>query len=519
MRQVSRALVGAGALLLYGAASRAADNPCSSPSLQVVVGAAQWNGWGQDLENSRYQPEPAIRASDVPKLAVKWAYGYGGEPVVGQPTIVDGRLFVVGPTGRVVSLDARTGCAYWSFDAAASSRTAISIGELAALRPVAQPKHMRRSRRSARKPAHVEWTKAPSAAFFGDDSGAVYALDAQKGTLLWKTQVDSHPTARIAGSPILYQDRLYVPVATSEEVRLARAESTQAGKPCCTFRGSVVALDIATGRVAWRTFTIAEGSQVAGAAIESAPTVDVKRGLLYVGTGKSYSGADAPAGTAATPGAEAPLANAVVALALKDGAVVWSKSMAHAGDVRGGFSSAPILRNLANGHQILVAESQSAVVYGLDPDRGGDILWQTKANESDASAGLSWGSAADHRVLYVGSSGLAAIELKSGVKRWYVPALMPACSWGAEACAHAQSQAITVMPGIAFSGAVDGHLRAYSTIGGKTVWDFDTAKEYPTVNLVKAGGGSLDHGGPTIVNGIVYVNSGNALIAFSVGGK
>jgi polyvinyl alcohol dehydrogenase (cytochrome) len=508
MRRDSIALVGAGALLLCSAASMAGDNPCSSPSAQVVVGAAQWNGWGQDLENSRYQPEPAIRASDVPKLAVKWAFGLGGDSSVGQPTIVDGRLFVTGATGRVYSLDAKTGCTFWAFDAAASSRTAISIGELAALRPAPQPKPSRRSRRSARKPAHVEWTKAPSAAFFGDDSGAVYALDAQKGTLLWKTQADTHPSARIAGSPILYQDRLYVPVATSE-----RAEPAQAGAVCCTFRGSVVALDIATGRVVWRTFTIAEGSQAAGAAIESAPTVDVKRGLLYVGTGKSYSGADAP------PGAEVPLAGAVVALALKDGAVMWSKPMARAGDVGGGFSSSPILRNLANGHQILVAESQSAVVHGLDPDHGGDILWQTKANESDPSAGLSWGPAADHRVLYVGSNGLTAIELKSGVKRWYAEALTPACSWGAEACAHAQSQAITVMPGIAFSGAVDGHLRAYSTIGGKTVWDFDTAKEYPTVNLVKAGGGSLDHGGPTIVNGIVYVNSGNALIALSVGGK
>ena len=137
MRQVSRALVGAGALLLYGAASLAADNPCSSPSFQVVVGAAEWNGWGQDLENSRYQPEPAIRASDVPKLAVKWAFGFGGDSSVGQPTIVDGRLFVTGATGRVSSLDAKTGCTYWTFDAAASSRTAISIGELA---PLSSPK-------------------------------------------------------------------------------------------------------------------------------------------------------------------------------------------------------------------------------------------------------------------------------------------------------------------------------------------------------------------------------------------
>jgi len=70
------------------------------------LGSAQWNGWGRDIENTRYQPEPAIRATDVPKLALKWAFGFQGSAVAGQPTVVDGRLFVASATGRVYSLDA-----------------------------------------------------------------------------------------------------------------------------------------------------------------------------------------------------------------------------------------------------------------------------------------------------------------------------------------------------------------------------------------------------------------------------
>jgi polyvinyl alcohol dehydrogenase (cytochrome) len=124
--------------------------------------------------------------------------------------------------------------------------------------------------------------------------------------------------------------------------------------------------------------------------------------------------------------------------------------------------------------------------------------------------------------------GLTAVDVKSGAKRWHTPAPPAVCAWGERNCYQAQSQAVTVMPGVAFSGSVDGHLRAYSTIDGKILWDFDTAKEYPTVNGVKASGGSLDHGGATIVGGLLYVNSGygrllgqpgNVLLAFSVGGK
>ena len=521
-------------------------NLCATPDRPLALGSDQWNGWGQDIENTRYQPEPALRASDVPKLALKWAFGFQGSAVAGQPTVVDGRLFVLSSAGRVYSLDAKTGCTYWTFNAAAGTRTAIAIGEFAPPRSAAAassrvlaPSRHKRGAKSKPKisltDAHLDILKAPSAAFFGDDSGAVYALDAQRGTLLWKTQVESHAQARIVGAPTLYHEHLYVVVASNEQ-----SAAVDAAYACCTFRGSVASLDMTTGRILWKTSTITEephsyrkaaGVQAlgpAGAAVTAAPALDTKRNLLYVGTGGSLT--DVPQ----------PLTDAVVALDLTDGQVRWSKQFARH-DTAGAadFGSSPILRTLADGKQILLAAQRSGIVYALDPDRGGEVLWQTKVAEDNVPTGIEWAPAADHRRLYVALSGLAAepdntaggvaaLDMKTGVKRWYTAAPSPACSWGAEACAHAQAQAVTVIPGVAFSGSMDGHFRAYSTIDGKVLWDYDTAKDFPTINGIKGSGGSLDQGGAAIVNGVVYINSGygqrygqpgNVLLAFSVDGK
>jgi polyvinyl alcohol dehydrogenase (cytochrome) len=496
-------------------------NNCANAAGAVALGTAQWNGWGRDIDNTRYQPEPAIRASDVAKLTLKWAYGYQGGVEYGQPTVVDGRVFVSSSAGRLYSLDSKTGCTYWTYDVPTGGRTAVTIGELARARIASLPRKLKRTL------AHLDVIKAPSAVFFGDDHGAVYAIDAQKGTLLWKTQVDLHPYARIAAAPTLYNDRLYVSVASTEENAAANPNYR-----CCTFRGSVVALDIANGRTVWKSFTVLEepvptltnaaGVQEfgpAGAAISSAPTIDGKRNVVYVATSGSANGI------------EQALADAVVAFDLLDGKLRWVKQLVRTDAVAvSGFTSSPVLRTLASGNQIILAAQQSGVVYGLDPDHGGEVLWQTKVAGDGAAGGIAWGAAADHRSLYVALSGalalpvntsgsLTALDMKTGALRWHTVAPEPACSWAERKCSHAQQQAVSVIPGSAFSGSLDGHLRAYSTIDGRILWDFDTVKEYHAQNGIKASGGALDHGGATIVNGILFVNSGNALLAFSVDGK
>jgi polyvinyl alcohol dehydrogenase (cytochrome) len=257
-------------------------NRCQAPGGPINLKAAQWNGWGNDYDNTRYQPKPGLKAEDVPRLKVRWAFAYPATMAIGQPTIIGDRLYVTTDSGQVISLNAQTGCAYWATSVGAPVRTSISVGPL--------PKG----------------SKAKFAAYFGDERANVYAVDAETGQELWKLKVDDHQVARITGSPVLYRDRLYVPISSVEEA-IGRAEKYE----CCKFRGSMAALDAYTGKLIWKTYTVPEaphpykkntaGTQLygpAGAAIWSAPTLDLKRGVLYAGTGNSYtdvpnSGSDA----------------------------------------------------------------------------------------------------------------------------------------------------------------------------------------------------------------------------------
>jgi polyvinyl alcohol dehydrogenase (cytochrome) len=497
------------ALLLAGAwAAHAepADTPtppagiCAEPSGAVSVGTAQWNGWGRDLENSRYQPEPALRAADVPKLKFKWAYGLAEGSESGPPTIVDGRVFVANSAGRVVALDAQSGCSYWSFDAAHGIHAALIVGELEAAGRApgiaktqggAKPKGRSRGKRTRKDMtnAHIEVRKPPSAVFVGDDGGTLYALDAQSGRLLWRTQPDADPEARITGSPALYKNRLYVPM---------RAHPA-----------SLIALDIVTGSIVWRT-VLTSGS--ADLELDSGPTLDARHATAFLATGGSSSATAQQS------------SNAIVAFDLDGGKLRWIRQLPPAG-APGSFSSAPLLRRLPGDTQVLVAAQNDGVLYGLDPGAAGAVLWQSKP-EANATDAVVWGAAADHRSVFVGFAlpapdrgGLAALAIATGKLRWTAPAPAPACAEVLPQCSHAQSQAVTVMPGIAFSGSQDGHLRAYSTIAGKIVWDFDTAQNFATTEGHAARGGPLDRAGPVVVGGMVYVNSGNALLAFGADGK
>jgi polyvinyl alcohol dehydrogenase (cytochrome) len=192
------------------------------------------------------------------------------------------------------------------------------------------------------------------------------------------------------------------------------------------------------------------------------------------------------------------------------------------------------------------------MAHGLDPDRKGEILWQTRVGQGGSLGGSQWGSAADHDNMYVAVSdlkitgivldktaaegyrltiepqqggGLFALKLSTGEKVW---SAKPAPCGERKPCSPAQSAPVSVIPGVVFSGSVDGHLRAYSTATGEVIWDMDTAREYDTVNGQKARGGSLDAAGAVIAGGMLYVNSGygqwgglpgNVLLAFSVDGK
>jgi polyvinyl alcohol dehydrogenase (cytochrome) len=491
----------------------ATSNTC--PAGAPLSGIDGWNGWGVDLLNSRFQPPKAagITAEDVPHLKLAWAFGLPDTlTVFGQPTIAGGRLFFGSADGTVYSLNARSGCVYWTFKAPTQVRSPISLGPLG---------------------------KGSYVAYFGDGQTNVYALDAQTGELIWKVKVEDHKLAGITGGPRLYDGRLYIPVRSGSEEMMA----SNPKYACCTFRGSVVALDAATGKQIWKTFTIPDpptttrknkaGTDLfgpSGAAVWSSPTIDVKRKAVYVGTGNNYS----------EPVTK--YSDAVLAFDLDTGSLRWATQLSpdvwnfscsmpdkascpEKPDGDTDVGTPPILRTLPNGKDIIVVGQKSGFVHALDPDKKGSIVWQNRIGKGSALGGVLWGLAADNDVLYAplsdvlvpgGGGGLFALKVATGDKVWYAPPAEPACK-GKKGCSPAQMAPATLITGAVFSGSMDGHLRAYSTADGKVIWDFDTLRDFDTVNGVKAHGGSMNATGPTIADGMLFVNSGYAQLTGMAG--
>jgi polyvinyl alcohol dehydrogenase (cytochrome) len=398
------------------------------------------------------------------------------------------------------------------------------------------------------------------AVFFGDLGGNVYALNAETGVEIWRIKADPHPLARVVGSVVFHDGRLYVPVASAEET--AGAPSTY---ECCKFRGSVAAYDARNGKQIWKTYTITEepkptkknavGTQLygpSGGGVWSSPAIDPLKKVIYATTGDNYS---APASS---------MSDSFLALDRDTGKILWARQMT-VGDAWNtacrlndktncpdtsapdfDFSSPPILVSLGNGKRALVAGQKSGMVHAVDPDDGGKILWQQRVGTGGTLGGVQWGSSSDGTNVYVALSdivrmnipnslgsnadpktggGMFAFDLKTGQRVWYTP---PAACGTRPRCSPAQSAAISSIPGVVFSGSVDGHLRGYSTADGKVIFDFDSVGPYKTVNEVPARGGSFDGPGPAIAGGMLFVSSGyaraggipgNVLLALSVDGR
>jgi len=502
----------------------ATANLCGS-SASVRVDASDWRNWGHDLANTRFQPRGGFTAAEVPKLTLRWTFAYPGRAAFGQPAAIGGLVLSGGTAGRVFALDAQSGCTYWSYDAGALVRTGIVVGEIAD---------------AARKEEH----KRP-VAWFGDDKANLHAIDVRTGARIWTVRLDEHPLARLIGTPQLHAGILYAPVSSLEEV--AAADPKYA---CCSFRGSLVALDAASGKVLWRSYTVrtaakpfatAAGQKLlgpAGGSIFSAPTLDVARGLIYLGTGDSYTNVPTDS------------ANAVLALRIATGARAWTHQVLKSdawimlcnGKAVGNcpsplgpdfdFSSSPVLVTLAGEKQVLIAGAKSGIVYGLDPQAGGKLLWQRALAKGTSHGAILWGLTSDGTRAYIptseydqqahrGPGALVALDPASGAVLWRTPTPDTPCAWGPNNCSHALIAAIATIPGVVMAGAMDGRMRAYDASDGKIVWEFDTGQSFDTVNGVRAHGGAIDYGGAVIAHGMLFVNSGsmrqpgNLLLAFA----
>ncbi|MBM3531291.1 MAG: cytochrome C oxidase Cbb3 [Alphaproteobacteria bacterium] len=494
------------------------SNRCATAEPFRPFTGSEWNGWGVDASNSRFQQNPGLSSEEVPTLTLKWAFGFPfGNSAYGQPSVVGGRVFVGSDTGFVYALDAETGCVYWSFRANAGVRTAPSVGPGAAA--------------------------ASYLLYFGDIRANVYAVNAETGTLVWTDRLDPHPVARVTGAPKLAGGRLYVPLSSLEE--------SGAGNPlypCCTFRGGIAAYDAVTGTRLWKSFTVAQeprktkvtskGTQLwapAGAGVWSSPTVDLSRREVYVATGNGYT----------EPADEA--SDAVLAYHVDTGQRLWVKQVmandAYVRDCPGiyrpnvpkdsksetcpeelgpdmDFGNAPILREV-KGRRYIVIGQKDGHAWGLDPDSNGRILWsrQLGLGWENGGGGMMWGSAADDRLAYFPVTrtddrlGLAAVDIATG-----------AIAWRARPPVGA-SAPVTVIPGVVFLGASTGTVYAFSTTDGRALWSFDTNRAFDTVNGATAKGGNINAAGPVVAGGLLLVSSGysdlgggnrgNVLLAFA----
>jgi polyvinyl alcohol dehydrogenase (cytochrome) len=507
-----------------GPSPTAAPICSTTPPIRDPAAGPSWIGWGNGFRNMRYQTanEAGLTAADLPRLTLKWAFGFpAARSGRSQPTVGGGRLLVAGEGGEVYSLDPETGCQHWMFRAQAGVRTSITIGTYAG-----------------------EGAEGPYAAYFGDARANVYAVDLLTGLQLWTRRVDDHSLAGVTGSPVFHLGRVYVPVAgLGEEIQAGNAQYE-----CCTFRGSVSALDANSGDVIWKTYTTdppaRRGENAAGTprwgpsggGVWSAPTLDLERRVLYVGTGNGYS--DPPQ----------PYTNAVVALDMRTGEIRWA-FQATKGDVwnlactSGGdncppasgpdfdFGSSPMLATRPGGGDLVIAGQKSGMAYALDPDADGELVWEYRAGRGSMAGGIQWGPATDGERAYFAVSdsavgpaeagGLHAVNIATGQAAWSTPPQPPACGALGPQCHGAQSAAVSVMPGIVFSGSSDGAMRAFDSETGAVVWTYDTNRAFTTVNGVPATGGSIDGPGPVVAGGMLFFNSGyafgrpgNVLLAF-----
>lgn len=452
-----------------------------------------------------------ITPKNVSKLRLKWAFAApSARRVRSHPLLAGGALFMGTEDGTVYALDQETGCVRWSYLADAEVRTGIALRKINA----------------------AEGEKFQI--YFGDLLGRVYALDASSGDLLWRVRADDHPGTTITGTPTVYRDVVYAPVS-SLEVVFASMDSYN----CCVFRGSVVAYDAATGDELWRTFTvtetrIAQGKNAAGAQnfgpsgapIWNSPAIDVKRQVLYVGSGENYS--SPPTDTS----------DAIIAMKLDTGERVWhyqatphdAWNTACSGRSKGAncpsedgpdfdFGAGMVLTE-AGDRSLVLGAQKSGAVHAIDADSG-EHQWSTRLGRGGLHGGVHFGIAVSEERAYIPISdandfgehesparpGLYALAVRTGKTLWQSP-LEDACL-GRELCDVGIGGAITATNSLVFAGALDGWLRIHDAGTGAVLKRIDTTQEVATISGELASGGSMDGASaPLPFAGRLYVTSG-----------
>jgi polyvinyl alcohol dehydrogenase (cytochrome) len=505
MRAVCRVLI----LVVAAAAIAGSTDACSGAVTSAPAAGPRgdvggsWPAAGNGIGDTRDAVgERVIGPGNVPGLRAAWSITTPGE-VSDTPTVAGGVVYftdqggklwaVAGGSGHVLWSDNVTG--YMGFPAISRTSPAVDGDELV----------------------------LGDTGLVRSHGAYAFAVSRNNGRLLWRTQVSASPAAIITGSPVIYRGVAYLGVSSIEE-----ALAAQPGYHCCTFRGSVVALNASTGRLLWTTYTVPAGYS-GGAVWGSTPAIDPADNLVYVGTGNNYS---APAGVCTAPGQKdcAPPApgdhvDSVLALDLRTGAIRWfiptltSDVNTQACTVRSmcgpdfDFGSGPNLIRLPSGRELLGIGQKSGVYWALDP-KTGTVAWHTQVGPGSALGGMEWGSATDGRHIYVAIGNLggksypitsasghtattsggswAALDAATGKILWQVADPQQAADLGYVSTAN----------GLVYAGSdadTGNDMYVLDAATGTILWRF--ASGAPVASGAAIGGGS------------VYWGSGYALVA------
>jgi polyvinyl alcohol dehydrogenase (cytochrome) len=482
-----------------------------------------WVGWDADPKNTRFVDRPFTKAG-LEGAHLKWTFvipDNAAEFWLGAANplaVAHGRVYVANINRWMYALDAKTGCAYWTFRADAPLRSGAAVDG--------------------------------GIVTFGDVRGNVYGLDEQSGQLRWQHRADEQSFARVSGTVTAENGRVYVPVSNLQEVLTIHPE-----RSCCTSKGSVVAYDIRSGDPLWQTFMIDQPLQYLGRTAEGAnrfgpsgvgiftnPTVDLARHQLYVTTANQ------------TTGPFVPESDAVVALDLATGAKRWVKTLApkqyggqdiyNAGcetwldptrsrcppenpgpDGHGDreFDAPAMLLRKENGADVLIAGSKDGMVYALDPAAEGKVLWELRVGKGSDFGGIVYGMASDGKVIYVpvtdmdvgaqtSDGALNAVNLATGKRIWRTPVPRDGCN-NKEHCVNGLASPPVVIGDVVIDGSMDGVLRGYDKKTGRQFWSFDAVRDLAGVNGYTGKGGGFGMGGVAIVGNMMYISSGTGVYA------
>tara|TARA_B110000008_G_scaffold251895_1_gene266147 strand:- start:51 stop:1829 length:1779 start_codon:yes stop_codon:yes gene_type:complete len=492
-------------------------NECSEPF--PTQSEILWSNWGNGLSNQRVQSKSSLNPQNISQLELKWAFGFNDSiRIRSQPLVTEDTIYIGSQSGHVYALSLDTGCQWWSFKADAEVRGAITLSD---------------NKKSI---------------LFTDFAANVYRLNSLNGEIEWKKNVATHPLTTITGSIAVTQDSVFIPLSSTEVV-----SAIDPNYMCCTFRGGLIALNTSNGDERWKMHTVPEPKKTgynsnrisswgpSGAPVWSTPTIDLERGLIYIGVGQNYS----------HPATE--LSDAIIAIGIESGRVVWHKQT-----LSGDVWNAACVTNRINcpgeygpdydigasiiliegDKDMLIAGQKSGMVFAMDPDDNGSIIWQKRVGRGGKKGGVHWGMTIDDDSIFVPIAdlpekipsqyspmpGIHALRIKDGSKEWYRPAL-PVCEDEKYHCYPSVSAAPSRVGSMIITGSMNGIIEIISTKDGNLLWSFDTAMQFKTINQISANGGSIDSNGPIIAGNHLIATSGydiygqltgNILLVFSI---